>query len=199
MRIIAGSAKGRSLVAPDGQTTRPTSGRVREAVFNSLFSLGGVDGLTVVDLFAGTGAYGLEALSRGASHATFVERDRLALDALRDNIDALGFEAEATVVAGDAQRWGGGRSAADPFDLAFCDPPYDFEDWPALLEVVPASQCVAESRREIEVPALWSVLRTRRYASTLVTLLERFDAPDTSSTSAKTPNVLLGDTTSSNQ
>jgi len=188
MRIIAGSAKGRSLVAPDGTTTRPTSDRVREAVFNSLFSLGGVEDLDVVDLFAGTGAYGLEALSRGARHATFVERDRDALDALRDNIEALGFEAEATIVAGDVQRWVERRSSDQPIALAFCDPPYDFEQWSELLGALQADRCVVESRREVHIGERWSVLRSRKYASTLVTLLERFDAPDADSTFARPPH-----------
>lgn len=198
MRIIAGSVKGRSLVAPDGQTTRPTSSRVREAVFNSLFSLGGVEGLDVVDLFAGTGAYGLEALSRGARHATFIERDRAALDALRENIEVLGFEDEATVVTGDAQRWIERRSTATSVDLAFCDPPYDFEAWAELLDALQAPLCVVESRREVEVPAAWRVLRTRKYASTLVTLLERFDAPDATSTFVQSPDSAVGEHTSSN-
>src|SRR5262245_17634651 len=97
MRIVAGSRRGRKLAAPEGSATRPTSDRVREAVFNALYSLGDpIDGATVVDLFAGTGAYGLEALSRGAAHAVFVESNRPAFAVLTANIRALDFTSAAT-------------------------------------------------------------------------------------------------------
>ena len=105
MRIVAGAARGRRLVVPRGDDVRPTSDRVRESVFNALYSLGDpVDGATVLDLFAGTGALGLEALSRGASHVTFVESNRDAVAALVANIDALGFAPQATVTRTDALR-----------------------------------------------------------------------------------------------
>src|SRR5829696_7781962 len=89
VRVVAGELRGRRIVAPPGATTRPTSDRVREAVFNALGSLGVVDGAAVADLYAGSGAMGIEALSRGAASCTFVERDRDALRALRENIDSL--------------------------------------------------------------------------------------------------------------
>jgi len=121
MRIVAGRHKGRRLRAPAGAGTRPTADRVREALFSIL---GPMDGLRVLDLYAGSGALGLEALSRGAESATFVESARPALAAIRANLDATGDEAE--VVASDAIRWL--RAAGDgerAFDLVFCDPPYD--------------------------------------------------------------------------
>jgi len=121
MRIVAGRHKGRRLRAPAGAGTRPTADRVREALFSIL---GPVEGLRVLDLYAGSGALGLEALSRGAGSATFVESARPALAAIRANLDAVGEEGE--VVASDAIRWlrgGDGREGA--FDLVFCDPPYD--------------------------------------------------------------------------
>ena len=118
MRIIAGIWRGRTLVAPPGGTTRPTGDRTREALFSMLTSrLGGFEGLRVADLFAGTGALGLEALSRGAAHCTFVEQDRAALDALATNVAKLGANAE--IVARSAARFAGG-----PFDLVLVDPPY---------------------------------------------------------------------------
>lgn len=121
MRIVAGRHKGRRLRAPAGAGTRPTSDKVREALFSIL---GPVDGLHVLDLYAGSGALGIEALSRGADSATFVESARPALTAIRANLDAVGEEGD--VVASDAIRW---LRAADrleqPFDLVFCDPPYD--------------------------------------------------------------------------
>ena len=123
MRIIAGKWRGRLLVAPPGQTTRPTAERVRQALFDRLMHApwGGralLEGARVLDVFAGTGALGLEALSRGAAHATFMEQDRAALTALRTNIAAC--RAEATVVAGDARR----PPAGTPCTLVFLDPPY---------------------------------------------------------------------------
>jgi 16S rRNA (guanine966-N2)-methyltransferase len=125
VRIVAGAAKGRRLTAPAG-ATRPTSDRAREALFSSLGHLMDIDGARVLDLFAGTGAVGLEALSRGATAAVFVESNRGALDVLRRNVETVGLPG-ATVV---------GRSVASylksppehPFDLAFADPPYDLSD-----------------------------------------------------------------------
>ena len=120
MRIIAGLWRGRPLATPKGDETRPTADRTREALFSMLVSrLGSFEGLRVADLFAGTGALGLEALSRGAAHCTFVENERLALDALKANIAKLG--ANADVRAGSALALG---HAHQPFDLILMDPPY---------------------------------------------------------------------------
>jgi 16S rRNA (guanine966-N2)-methyltransferase len=118
VRIIAGKWRGRALIAPTGTDTRPTADRTREGLFSMLTSrIGSFEGLSVADLFAGTGALGLEALSRGAARCTFVERDRSALDALAANIRKLG--ATGDVRAQSAETFGGG-----PFDLALIDPPY---------------------------------------------------------------------------
>ncbi len=122
MRIIAGSRKGHRIVAPKGLSTRPTGDRVREAAFNLI---GPVDEASVLDLFAGSGAMGLEALSRGAATAVFVESDRDACRAIDQNLDKLGLPG-ATVLCRDALQ----MLAADPrtYDLILCDPPYDFAD-----------------------------------------------------------------------
>lgn len=121
MRIVAGRWRGRPLAAPAGDATRPTADRVREALFSMLASrLGSFDELAVLDVFAGTGALGLEALSRGASRATFVENDRAAIAALRANIAKLG--ADATILP---QRAEGLGRATTAHHLAFLDPPYD--------------------------------------------------------------------------
>ncbi|TCP32690.1 16S rRNA (guanine(966)-N(2))-methyltransferase RsmD [Sphingomonas sp. BK235] len=121
MRIIAGTWRGRPLVAPAGDTTRPTADRTREALFSMLASrLGSFEGLSVADLFAGSGALGLEALSRGASRCLFVEQDKAALDALRANVARLGA-AGADVRAGSVLALG---PAATPLDLVMMDPPY---------------------------------------------------------------------------
>jgi len=119
MRVVAGAFGGRRLVAPRGARTRPTADRVREALFSIL---GAVDGASVLDLFAGSGALGIEALSRGAAAAVFVDRDRNACTAIRRNLDALGVEAD--VVQGDAIGFVE-RPAARRYDLVFLDPPYD--------------------------------------------------------------------------
>lgn len=121
MRIIAGDWRGRTLVAPKGEATRPTADRVREALFSMLTSrLGSFEGLAVADLFAGSGALGLEALSRGAASCLFVEHDKPALDALRTNIAKLG--AKADVRAQSVLALG---PAPAPLDVIVMDPPYD--------------------------------------------------------------------------
>ena len=120
MRIVAGEHRGRRLRAPAGGATRPTSDRVREALFSIL---GPVEGLRVLDLYAGSGALGIEALSRGAASATFVESARPAIAAIRANLEAIEAP-HADVAARDALAWL--RAASDErFDLVFCDPPYD--------------------------------------------------------------------------
>ena len=121
MRIIAGTWRGRQLVAPKGDATRPTADRIREALFSMLASrLGSFEGLSVADLFAGSGALGLEALSRGAASCLFVEQDKPALDALRGNIARLGATG-AQVRAGSVLSLG---PAPAPLDLIVMDPPY---------------------------------------------------------------------------
>ncbi len=125
MRVIAGDARGRRLSAPRGLATRPTLARVRESMFSRLSVRLDFDGLRVLDLFAGTGSLGIEALSRGAAHVTFVEAARPALTALRRNLEALGFAARARVLKSDVLR-GLETLAAQraQFDLVLLDPPY---------------------------------------------------------------------------
>jgi 16S rRNA (guanine966-N2)-methyltransferase len=119
LRVVAGHLRGRRLTAPPGRGTRPTSDRVREAVFSILGPLGGA---RVLDLFAGSGALGIEALSRGARHATFVDRDARAIAAIRRNLAALELDS-ATVDRRDALTFL--KAATGPWDLVFLDPPYD--------------------------------------------------------------------------
>jgi 16S rRNA (guanine966-N2)-methyltransferase len=122
VRIIAGEWRGRKLAAPRGDATRPTADRARETLFAMLTSrLGDFEGLQVVDLFAGSGALGLEALSRGAEHCLFVEQDRAAVDVIRANIAALGAVTRTMVEAGSVM---GLRAATKPLDLILADPPY---------------------------------------------------------------------------
>ncbi|MEM9747539.1 MAG: 16S rRNA (guanine(966)-N(2))-methyltransferase RsmD [Actinomycetota bacterium] len=171
MRVVAGELGGRRLVAPPGTDVRPTTDRVREAIFNSLGSLGVVEGAVVADLFAGSGAVGIEALSRGAAHCTFVENDRQAVAVIEENLAALGLEARSRVRRGDAM-------AAAPsldVDIVIADPPYDFDRWDELLGAIRAGLVVAESDRVIDPPDGWSVVRSRRYGRTWVSSLERDD------------------------
>jgi 16S rRNA (guanine966-N2)-methyltransferase len=168
--VVAGEFGGRRLVAPEGTATRPTTDRVREAVFNSLQSMGVLEGALVADLFAGSGALGIEALSRGAAHCTFVERDRGALAALRANIDSLGIADRCTVREGDAMSW---LPSMGSVDIAFVDPPYAFDDWPVLLDrITECGLLVAEADSAVESVGVWRQVRSRRYGRTWVTVLE---------------------------
>jgi 16S rRNA (guanine966-N2)-methyltransferase len=127
MRVIGGRSRGRRLPAKLPASVRPTSDRVREAIFDILGSQGGVEGLTVVDLFCGSGALGVEALSRGATSSTFVDLDPNALAAVRQNLAAVGLDDEpATLVRAPLPGWLESAAGTGGFDLALCDPPYDF-------------------------------------------------------------------------
>ncbi len=173
MRVIGGRSRGRRLAAKLPRTVRPTSDRVRESIFDILGSQGGVEGLSVVDLFCGSGALGVEALSRGAASATFVDRDPDALDAVRQNLAAVGLREEpATLVRAGLPGWLEASRVPD-FDLALCDPPYDFEDWAALLGALRADVAVMESGAPIPLTGGWVVMRERRYGGTLVTVVQR--------------------------
>jgi 16S rRNA (guanine966-N2)-methyltransferase len=174
MRIIAGAARGRRLVAPPGDAVRPTADRVREALFSSLAPL--VPGASVLDAFAGSGALGLEARSRGATHATLVEQDRRALTALRRNVETVDLGSTA-VVPGDVLRLVvTGQLPGAPFDLALLDPPYALsEDVLAklLLDLVPLLEeratVVVERAAAAPAPRWPAALRSvseRRYGST---------------------------------
>ena len=172
MRVIAGSVGGRRLVAPEGATTRPTPERVREATFNALGSLGLVVDATVLDLFAGSGAMGIEALSRGAARATFVDRDVAARRAIETNVAVCGLTAVAEVVASPVERYLS-TAAGRHWDLALVDPPYDFDGWPDVLLDLPATVAVLESSGPVEPPFGWEVRRAKRYGRTHVVIAER--------------------------
>lgn len=178
MRIVAGRWGGRRIVAPKGEgasaVTRPTSDRVREAVFSAL---GDVGGMRVLDLFAGSGALGLEALSRGAAHAVLVERDRRALAALRANVEALGASRdEVEIVPRDARiALRTARERGDEYSLVFLDPPY--RQAPALgaeLEeglkglLAPGARVVCETDRRAPLELDLPCTLDRRYGDTRI-------------------------------
>lgn len=175
MRVVAGSLRGRAIVAPDGQATRPTTDRVREALFNALASAGGIEGARVLDLFAGSGALGIEALSRGASHCTFVERDRPAVEAIRRNVANLGLGDRTSIVVGDVLAR---LAALPPVELVLADPPYGFAEWTTLLDgLKPLTSTtglvVLESGDPVGQVSGWETVRERRYGRTWVTFLRR--------------------------
>ncbi len=173
MRIVAGSAGGRNLVTPEGDDVRPTKDRVREAVFNSLHSHGLVEDCTYLDLFAGSGALGIEALSRGASHCTFVDNDRRSIAVVNQNLDQLEFAAQAAVRLAPALNVIESLAAVD---VALLDPPYDFDEWESLLQAVRADAVVIESDRSVAVTAGWEILKEKRYAGTVVVIARRSDS-----------------------
>jgi 16S rRNA (guanine966-N2)-methyltransferase len=142
---------------------------VREAIFNALGSLGVVGDARVLDLYAGSGALGIEALSRGAAHATFVEQARAAVAVVHENLAVCGLAAQATVVNGDVTRH---RIDLGSIDLVLADPPYVFDGWPELFErLPPGAFVVAESNRALDAPIGWELVRQRRYGTTWVTFL----------------------------
>lgn len=134
-RIIAGTAGGRRIQAPPGRTTRPTSDRAREAIFSTLDSMAGLRGARFLDLYSGSGALGLEAVSRGAAHALLVEADAKAVRTIRANIAALGFAGEVGVVADRVERVLA-KPCAEPYDIVFADPPYGDKSVNAVLELL---------------------------------------------------------------
>ncbi|MDA3016925.1 MAG: 16S rRNA (guanine(966)-N(2))-methyltransferase RsmD [Actinomycetota bacterium] len=170
MRIVAGELRGRKIVAPVGDTTRPTTDMAREAIFNALTSMDVIIGARVLDLFAGSGALGIEALSRGAEHCIFIERDADALTSLQDNIKKLDLTGRTTVVRGDAIS---GLARYTNVDFVLADPPYDFVKWQQLLDQISAPLVVAESGREITGISGWETTRAKRYGRTHVTYLSR--------------------------
>jgi 16S rRNA (guanine966-N2)-methyltransferase len=185
MRVIAGSLGGRRLKAPPGRGTRPTSDRVREALFSML---GELHGARVLDLFAGSGALGIEALSRGAAAAVFVERDRLAARVLADNLTVLGIGGErAELRRGEAlAALRGARRRGEFYDLVLIDPPYReaaglADKLSALLVgiLAPGARVATESDRRAPLRLELPVLTERRYGDTSITIHSRCHDPST--------------------
>ena len=175
VRVIGGRSRGRKLAAPPPADVRPTSDRVRESIFDILGSLGGVDGLVVADLFCGTGALGIEALSRGAASVAFVDHSAAALAAVTANLAAVGLaDAPVQVTRAELPEW---LDAAPRFDLALCDPPYAFDQWDELLGRLRADLAVLESGDPVPVPDSWVVAKSRRYGGTLVTVARPLPPP----------------------
>jgi len=176
MRIVAGKHRGRRIAAPPGDAVRPTSERAREALFNILahgrFALAPIiEDARVLDVFAGTGAFGLEALSRGARFATFIEKDRAAREALAANIKALGESGRTRLLAVDATR---PPRADGPYNLVFLDPPYRSGLASPALEALAHTEWLSSdalvivelaARSDFEPPAGFETLEERRYGA----------------------------------
>lgn len=178
MRVIAGIYRSRPLTAPPGLSTRPTSDRLRETLFNVLAPR--IEGAAFLDLYAGSGAVGIEALSRGAARVTFVERAASALKVLRANLDRLGITQDFRVHAGSAVSYlRDPRSGATEFDIVFLDPPYDASsEYAAILSLLgseassflaPDAVVIAEHRKKERLDQQYGTLQRTR-------LLEQGDA-----------------------
>lgn len=182
LRIIAGTLRGRRLRAPDGPATRPTSDRVREALFDLIGPV--PEGCRVLDLYAGSGALGMEAMSRGAGRTVFVERDPRARRVIQENLAALGLAERARVEGGDAAS--AAAFAGGPFDLVLADPPYGEADPGALLARAAAALAPegilaveqAAGGRLPEPPETLALWKDRRYGSTRLTLYVRQEGAD---------------------
>ena len=169
LRVVGGTHRGRRFEALDGQDVRPTSDRAREAAFNLLFGLGLPMDAVVVDAFAGTGALGIEALSRGARNVVFLESSPRACAVIESNLESLGLQGR--VVRGDAVATIATHGVGA--DLVLADPPYDFDEWDRFIERCPTSVLLLESDRAV-TPAPRSgfeVHRERRYGRAAITVL----------------------------
>ncbi|TAN29692.1 MAG: 16S rRNA (guanine(966)-N(2))-methyltransferase RsmD [Actinomycetota bacterium] len=175
VRVLTGANKSRKLLSNVSRATRPTSSRVRKSIFDILWSRVGIEDKSVLDLFAGTGALGIEALSQGAKKVYFVDRSRAAAKVIKENLSRLEIEpGRVKVVTAGHKDFLKGYSG-DRFDIAFLDPPYVFDDWDQLLLEVPAAVMVCETGSRIEPPAGTEKLLERKYGTTVVTLISSSD------------------------
>ena len=176
IRIIAGDLKGRNIEVPKKAETRPTTDRVREAIFNSLYSLGAPTDCKVLDLFAGSGALGTEALSRGATFVTFVDHSKDAIKTIHSNLNQFQYRDKVELIRFDALKYLESLEASNnlAYDLVFLDPPFAFDDWDNLLRLLENSKIlVIGSDREIEVDLeKWEVVKTGKYSSTYIKVLK---------------------------
>lgn len=186
MRVISGTARGRKLQAPPGRGTRPITDRAKEGIFNMLESLGGVSEAVIVDLFAGSGSFGIECLSRGADRVVFVERNRTAARTLQDNLDSLGLGSDgaAEVIVGPVE---GALGRLPPADIAFCDPPYADDPWSALLNALRAELLVGHAEQPVTLTERWEEVRRRDYGKARIVIARR--VPDSGQPGSVTENT----------
>lgn len=179
MRIIAGKFRSRKLLSPPPATTRPTSDRARESIFNIINSLDNIklEGALVLDAFAGSGALGLEALSRGAAHVTFLEKNPHAISTLKENVALLGVSSQCSVMMGDATS---PPKAPQPMNLLFLDPPYDQTVEELCLTALSSQGWInsetlivleTSAKRTLNLPTEAALIDQRRYGAALVSFL----------------------------
>lgn len=182
MRIISGTYGGRKLDVPKGRDIRPTSDKVRGSIFNALISRADIEGAQVIDLFCGTGALGLEALSRGAGHCLFIDKARESLNLARQNADDLGANEKAVFMLSDATKLRPRRTDVRACDLFFCDPPYRLDlitpslqalldgDW---LEDEAIGVLEAEKGWGMDIPPGFEILTEKTYGETCVVYVQK--------------------------
>jgi 16S rRNA (guanine966-N2)-methyltransferase len=179
MRVIAGQYGGRKLKTPPAKTDfRPTTDRVRESLFNILEHAIGFKGKQIADVFAGTGSLGIEALSRGAQHAVFVEKNPRHAALIKENLVALGLQDRGEILTTHVEKYL--QTVSGVFDIVFCDPPYGYDETARLLDTIAAKKlliqngllCFEHSGKQ--VPAVnmpWNIRETRAYGTTAITLM----------------------------
>jgi 16S rRNA (guanine966-N2)-methyltransferase len=187
MRIVAGLYGGRRLLSPDNRDIRPTSDKIRGAIFNSLRSRGAVEGAYVLDGFCGTGALGFEALSQGASHCVFADSSRVSLDLARENAAALGIKNEAQFIVIDMGKYGQKSETKNKFNLVFLDPPYNKNLITPALESLDQGGCLApdailvvESERKFSgtFPGTYALLDEKISGETKIGFLSYAKTPE---------------------
>lgn len=170
MRVVGGTARGRKLKAPPGSGTRPITDRAKEAIFNMLAARMNLVDITVADLFAGSGSFGIEALSRGAANVTFVERNRDAARVLAGNLDTLGFADRAELIVAPVET---ALRRLEPVDLVFCDPPYADDPWLDVLERVQADLLVGHAEIPVALTDRWEEVTRRSYGRAQIVIARR--------------------------
>lgn len=170
MRVISGTAKGRKLILPPPEVTRPLMDRAKEGLFNSLLSLGLVEGQTVADCYAGSGSFGIECLSRGAEAVTFVEGDRKVAAMLNENLENLDLAESAKVVIGSVDPF---LQSAKSFDLMFCDPPYAKDPWQHIFAHANCEYLVGHAESDVALGKGWEELKRKKYGRAHIFIAKR--------------------------
>ncbi len=180
MRIIGGSCRGRPLKTPKNQDIRPTTDKVRQAIFNALYSRGSVVDLNILDAFCGTGALGLEALSHGAGHVTFADISRTSLNLAKENARDLGLEDRAEFISGDSSKLGVRQDKNRTFDLVFLDPPYRKGLVAATFQALEAGNwlsqdawLVIEAEKEADLSVLGQPDFDKTYGDTRIVFVQK--------------------------
>lgn len=172
MRIISGKDRGRKFDAPEGAQTRPISDRAKEGIFNMLINIIDLEGAVVLDLFAGSGSFGFECISRGAAHVNYVEKSRNAIKTLEDNIEKLGYKEQTSIHRKDVT-----ASLVSQLEagIVFCDPPYMDSPWPMLFSSIKSDIIVGHASSPIELGEGWRELRRRKYGRSHILICEKIN------------------------